>query len=149
MCMIHVSATEYLHTNAVLLCKLKSWKLAHKTLNSYLPSLDCKNMGQISWLNFPNCGFQAPALVRPLAAWVRTFLLRDILSWFTSLGSREKRKENPRCCPASWPRHLDSCSVVGSVWSRRLLIPLLKTSVPSPKTPPLSTYILLLRTLVG
>lgn len=104
--MIPVSTTEYLHTNAVLLWVLKSWRLAHKTLNSYLPSLDCKNMGQISWLNFHDCGFQAPTLVRPFAAWVRTSLL--ILSGFASLGSREKGKENPGCCPANWPRHLDS-----------------------------------------
>lgn len=94
--MIHVSATEYLHTNAVLLGMLKSWRLAHKTLNSYLPSLDCKNMNQNSWLNFPNCGFQAPALVSPLAARGKTFLLRDILSWVCLPGEQGKKEGKPR-----------------------------------------------------
>lgn len=107
--MIHVSATEYLHTNAVLLCMVKSWTLAHKTLNSCLPSLDYKNLGQISWLNFPNFGFQAPALVTPLAAWVRAFLLRNILSWVCLSGEWGQKKENPGWCSANRPWHPSSC----------------------------------------
>lgn len=75
---------------------LKSWRLALKTLNSYLPSLDCKNMDQNSWLNFLSCGFQAPALVSPLAAQGRTFLLRDILSWVCLPGEQGKKEEKSR-----------------------------------------------------
>lgn len=74
----------------------KRWRLAHKTLSCCLSSLDCQNMGQIAWLNFPNRGFQAPALVRPLAAWVSTFLLRDILSWACLLGEQGKKEGKPR-----------------------------------------------------
>lgn len=53
-------------------------------------------MDQNSWLNFLSCGFQAPALVSPLAAQGRTFLLRDILSWVCLPGEQGKKEEKSR-----------------------------------------------------
>lgn len=57
------------------------WRFTHNMPNCYLPPLDwLSKYGPISWLNLPNCAFQPPVLVRPLLAWVNTFLFWGILS---------------------------------------------------------------------
>lgn len=126
---------------------LKSWRLALKTLNSYLPSLDCKNMDQNSWLNFLSCGFQAPALVSPLAAQGRTFLLRDILSWVCLPGEQGKKEEKSRMLSCKLAQTSGFLSCHGQCVGQEAACTPPQNF--SPKTPPLSIYILLLRTTVA
>lgn len=129
--------------NAVLICMFKSLKIYPQDAPGVTchPLIDCQNVGQKSWLNLPNCGFQPPPLVRPLPAWVNTFLFGEILSqaiWGISGEARcaayiqamlclrtpahfpgeRGRKEDPGLCHTHWPTRLGSRPLVGNAQSK-------------------------------